>query len=381
MIKRKLLNFLLKIQCQIGLVSLFLCLSFYAEAKRLSLTAAAEKRKSVISGVLNPASISINGQELQQSNNSYSGLLINDSLAKINEVSGLKTFYEVIEGDNLDLKWKTENSTVEIVKILYPAVEEMELVHDEFQIKFNELTKKALYDNKPLDVQNARVEVPSANAWIDEPHTLELFDEKNISRIYNLDFRQYKTDLLTSTSWSLVVGDAPFSANKKPTAIGASVRVLNERNYSHDFLFAAAKVNYIMGEPPSTNEAVQETLELKYRWGYNPYTTNSGNIDIKRVTLGLFGSVYHYNRSTTFPTSIDGFNGSTAETWFLNTGFSLRWEPLQIGNFGTGVQFDFRIYRSNSDISSDKDMKYFFISYYFDPQFLKKIASGKPIQL
>jgi hypothetical protein len=381
LIKRKPLKFFFDLISQIGCIGLVLLFSLNTQAKRLSLTEAAEKRKSIISGVLNPASLSINGQELQQSNNSYSGLLINGTEAKIKEVSGLKTFYEIIEGDSLDLKWKTESSTIDIVKIAYPAVEDMELVHDEFHIKFNSLTQKALYDGKPLDVNNARVEVPSANAWIDEPHTLELFDEKNISRLYNLDFRQYKTDLLTSTSWSLVVGDAPFSANVKPTAFGVGARILNERNYSHDFLFAAAKVNYFLGDPPSNNEATQETIELKYRWGYNPYMTNSGDVDLKRVTVGLFGALYHYNRTTTFPTSMDGFNGSTADTWFLKSGFSVRWEPTQFGNFGAGIQFDFSIYRSNRDISSDKDMKYFFLSYYFDPKILKKISTGQPIKI
>lgn len=345
-------------------------------AKNLDLTSSAEKRKTVISGVLNPPSISVNGTEIKQTPAIYSSLVVNNEEIKTNDLGGLKTFYAVLEGDQIKLQWKTpKGQLIPILEISYPAVTKMELKHTHFVIQFNEKTKKAKYDGEELDVNNPNVKIQSTSEWIKNPHTLELYSEENVSRIYNLDFSQHKTDLLTAKSWSVFLGDAPFSSNERTSALGVSSRILNEQNKSHELYAGVAKAYYGLGYgPPYSNYVTQQTFEIKYRYGYNPFPTNSGDNDYRRVTLGGHFALINYKRQSDYATWFDGYESDKADTWFHQGGGFVRWEPLQYGNFGFSFTFDLRFYRSTHSISSNSDTKSFGISYYFDPAVLRSLT-------
>ncbi|AZZ35293.1 hypothetical protein CIK05_00230 [Bdellovibrio sp. qaytius] len=373
--KRNLLNtacFLLTVFC-----------AMFAQAKYINLTDAAEKKKTIISGVLNPPSISVNGSEISQKQAKYSALLINNSEAKTTDVGGLQTFYEVIEGDQVLLQWKTKkNQLVPILEFSYPAVTKMELMHTEFVMQFNDKTKKAKYDGDDIDVKDPKIKVPATLSWIETPHTLEITSDENISRIYNLDFKKFKEDLLTMTSWSFSWGDPEFQGNNRPRMFGVSSRVLNEKNYSHEIFAGAAKTKYTAGEgSPWANEIMQQAVEFKYKFGYNPYQTNSGDINIRRVTVGLQAALVNYQRTSGYQTNwMDGYNDKKVDTWYHQGGFFVRWEPLQYKNFGFFISFDHRVYRSQNNIQADSTLSTFGISYYFDPAVLKRINSRQPLE-
>ncbi|WP_409478684.1 hypothetical protein [Pseudobdellovibrio sp. HCB154] len=354
-----------------------------AYAKYIDLTDAAEKKKTIISGVLNPPSISINGSELPQKNANYSALVINNSEVKTTDTGGLQTFYEVVEGDQVLLQWKTnKNVLVPILDFSYPAVTKMELLHTEFVMQFNDKTKKAKYDGEDIDVKNPTIKVPSTLNWIETPHTLELLSEENIGRIYNLDFSKYKDDLLTMTSWSLSLGDPPLQGNNRPATLGVSSRVLNKKNYSHEVFAGVAHTEYVVGaDTPWADNIEQRILEFKYKFGYNPFQTNSGDINYRRVTLGLHASLINYHRKSTYATVwLDGYNETSADTWFNQGGYFVRWEPLQYKNFGFFISIDHRVFRSQNSIQSDSTLKTLGVSYYFDPAILKRIISRQPIE-
>lgn len=354
----------------------------YAQAKYIDLTDAAEKKKTIISGVLNPPSISVNGSEIPQKNANYTALFINNSEVKTTEVSGLQTFYEVVEGDQVLLQWKTKkNEFVNVLDFSYPAVTKMELQHTEFVMQFNDKTKKAKYDGEDIDVKNPAIKVPTTLNWIETPHTLELLSEENIGRIYNLDFSKYKDDLLTMTSWSLSLGDPPLQGNNRPTILGVSSRVLNKKNYSHEVFAGVARTEYVVGEGmPWADNIEQRILEFKYKLGYNPFQTNSGDINYRRVTLGLHASLINYHRKSSYATVwLDGYNETSADTWFNQGGYFVRWEPLQYKNFGLFISIDHRVFRSQNSIHADSTLATFGFSYYFDPAILKRIISRQSI--
>lgn len=358
-------------------------LTAFAEAKYIDLTNAAEKKKTIISGVLNPPSISVNGSEIPQKNTNYSALLINNVEVNMTEAGGLKTFYEVIEGDQVLLQWKTKKNTlVPILSFSYPAVDKMELLHTQFALQFNDKTKKAKYDGEDIDVKSPSIKVPATLNWIETPHTLELFSEENISRIYNLDFSKYKEDLLTMTSWSFSWGDPPLQGNKRPSIWGVSSRVLNQKNYSHEIFAGVAKTNYKVGEGnPWEDEIMQQVAEFKYKFGYNPFQTNSGDINYRRVTVGLHASLINYKRTSNYATLwMDGYNDTKVDTWFYQGGYFVRWEPIQYKNFGFFISLDHRVFRSQDTIQSDSTLKSLGVSYYFDPAVLKRIISRQPLE-
>lgn len=373
--KRNLLNTL------IFFISLFCAI--FAQAKYIDLTTAAEKKKTVISGVLNPPSISVNGSEIPQKNTNYTALLINNNEVKTTDVGGLKTFYEVVEGDEVSLQWKTKkNELVKILDFSYPAVTKMELQHTEFTMQFNDKTKKAKYDGEDVDAKNPSIKVSATLNWIETPHTLELLSEENIGRIYNLDFSKYKEDLLTMTSWSISRSDPPLQGNKRPAMLGVSSRVLNQKNYSHEIFAGAAKTHYTVGEGnPWADEIMQQAVEIKYKFGYNPFQTNSGDINLRRVTLGLHASLINYKRTSNYMTMwMDGYNDTKVDTWFHQGGYFVRWEPLQYKNFGVFISLDHRVYRSQGNIRSDSTISTLGFSYYFDPAVLKRITSRQPLE-
>lgn len=353
-----------------------------AQAKYIDLTEAAEKKKTIVSGVLNPPSISVNGIEIKQKSATYSALLINGQEVTTTDAGGLKTFYAVIEGDQALLQWKTaKNTLVPILEISYPAVLKMELKHTEFVMQFNEQTKKAKYDGEEIDVKDPKIKVPSTIEWIETPHTLELLSEQNVGRIYNLDFRKKKEDLLTQPSWTISLGDAQFQGNNRPSTLGVSSRILNQKNYSHELFAGVAHTEYEIGAgQPWADKIEQRTIELKYKWGYNPFQTNSGDVNYRRVTLGLHVSLINYHRNSNYMNMwMDGYNDTSVDTWYHQGGYFVRWEPLQYGNFGFSLSIDHRVYRSQNSIMSDSTIKSFGLSYYFDPAVLKRIISRQPL--
>lgn len=352
-------------------------------AKYIDLTDAAEKKKTIISGVLKPPSISVNGSEIPQKNANYSAVLINNNEVKTTDVGGLKTFYEVVEGDQVLLQWKTnKNALVRILDFSYPAVTKMELQHTEFVMQFNDKTKKVKYDGEDIDVKDPTIKVPATLSWIETPHTLELLSEENIGRIYNLDFSKYKEDLLTMTSWSLSRGDSPLRGNNRPSILGVSSRVLNQKNYSHEVFAGVAKTEYMMGAGTTWAENIEQRIfELKYKFGYNPFQTNSGDFNYRRVTIGLQGSLINYRRHSNYELVwLDGYNNTSVDIWFNQGGYFVRFEPFQYKNFGFSLAFDHRVFRSQQTIHSDSTLSTFAISYYFDPGVLKRIISRQPLE-
>lgn len=353
-----------------------------ANAKYIDLTGAAETKKTIISGVLNPPSISVNGSEIMQTPGAYSAILVNGRELDLTDAGGLKTFYEVAEGDQVVLQWKTKkNKLVSILEFSYPAIKKMELLHTEFVIQVNDKTTKLKYDGEDLDIHNPRIKVPSTIAWIETPHTLELFSEEKISRIYNLDFSKYKEDLLSMASWSISMSDPPMQGNQRPQMFGVSSRTLNKNNYSHEVFAGVAKTTYTVGDSTAwQDEVTQQIAEFKYKFGYNPFHTNSGDVNYRRLTLGLHASLLNYHRTSNYMTVwLDGYNDNKADTWFYQGGYFVRWEPVQYKNFGFFVSLDHRVFRSQNTIRSDSTLKTFGISYYFDPAILKRITSGQPL--
>jgi hypothetical protein len=337
-------------------------------AKTIDLSWAAERKKTVISGTLNPASLSVNGQEITQTPESYAGILINDNSATITEVSGLKTFYEVIEGDQISLKWLLPNSfSKDIIKVSYPSIKEMKFSDNNFILYLNELTRKVRYDGKDFAIANPVViPVDNTEIWLSEPHTLELTSDKNATLIYNLNFGAVKDQMLTQTSWNLYAGDPPFSGNKKPTMIGVGSRILNEKNFSRELFAGYAKTSYPTGGPGFSNDVTQSSFLLDGRWGYNPFKTNFGDFNVKRVTLGLNVSLINYQRESQFPTGgMDGYNELKVDTWYWQGGYFFRWEPLQYKDFGFLLQINFRVFRSQNSISGDDGGHFFGLAYYF----------------
>ncbi len=350
-------------------LSLLLSLgSAKAYSKTTDLIWAAEKKRSVVSGVLSPASVSVNGQEIQQTNDAYDALLINGHDAKITEVGSLKTFYEAVEGDHIELKWKlATGGTKDIQTMGYPAVTRMEFADNKFILFFNELTKKVRYDGTDIEIKQPMViEIPSTAAWLSVSHTLELTSEKNETQIYNLDFKSARKRMMTSTSWGLTISEAPFFANDRPTMLGVSARVLDENNFSREIHMSYGKTHYGLGPQPFTNEVTQSALRLGGRWGYNPFVTNQGNFDYRRFTLGLQAELINYTRESIYPTMFtDGYNSSSVNTWFSQGGGFFRFEPFQYADFGLSLNIDIRFFRTQDNISSNEDTKYFALSYYF----------------
>lgn len=338
-----------------------------AAAKTIDLSWAAQKRSTIVSGTLNPSSLSINGQEITLSSESHTGLVINGEAAKVNDVSGLKTFYEVVEGDRITLQWSLENgSTKDILTVAYPSVKDMLYRDNTLVLRLNDLTRKVRYDGQELELKDpVTIPIEDTEKWLSEPHTLELSADKNVSQIYNLDFNSIRKQMLNHRSWVLYSGEPPFSANVRPQMIGAGARLLNENNFSKELVVAGAKTTYGMGSAPFTNEATQQAILIEFRYGYNPFKTNFGTVDYKRVSFGLQAALVNYTRESTFPAFMDGYNDTKVNTWFNQGGFFLRWEPVQYKDFGVLIHLNHRVFKSQSTIGSDSTSHAFGLAYYF----------------
>lgn len=356
-----------------GMSLLLLSIFLFAGAafsKDFDLSGVLQKKQSVISGVLNPGSVSFNGQEIYNGKDNFSALLINKVPVKITEVSGLKTFYMTTDESSLELEWQAaDGSTRSILKVQYPALTEFKTDANQLYVKFNEHVSAASLDSKAIDIKSNTVEIDNFKTWVNETHTLELFSGKNTGQIYNLDFKNMKSEMLTNFSLSFSVGDAPFSANIKPTAFGLNFRLLNENNISTDIGVYLAEVKYEAGNTGSGNNIRQNTGQLKGRYGYNPFDADFGGFSYKRLTFGVQSEAVYYKRESEFINNFDGLNGDKVDIWFLQGGPFFRFEPYQFktqpADFGIFINFDFRIFRTYQDLSGDGDIKSLGLSYYY----------------
>ena len=343
-----------------------LLIGLNAFSKEYDLSETLQKKQSIISGVLNPGSVSFNGQEIYNGKENFAALLINKAPVKITVVSGLETFYVSTDETSIEMEWQArDGKTRPVMSVQYPALTKFSTDGNRLHFKFNEQVSAAQLDSKPVNLQESSVEIGNFKIWLGEVHALELMSKNNVGQIYNLDFASIRSDLLTAKSLSLAVGDPVFSANIRPMAIGASLRSLNENNFSWECGIYLSRVDYDMGFSGPINKVTQSTGQLKGRYGYNPFYTNSGGFSFKRLTFGVQSEIINYRRKSDFASMIDGYNTDTVDLWYFQGGGFFRWEPMQYKEWGFFVNFDFRIFRTETNISSDSDTKTFGISYYY----------------
>ena len=351
-----------------GLFSLIFNFFLHVECKTLDILTMAKPKHGVISGVLSPASLSFNGKEIYQSSDSFEALLLNDQLVPTTDSAGFKTIYLEIEDTSIDLKWKKHNGEiVPLLKIEYPSVTQMNFVNNKIIFKFNTITSEARLDSENLKLsgKTAQFTAEHISNWFSETHTLELFSEKKTSQIYNLNFNAYKNELLTIKSWSFYRGDAPFFSNENSDAYGFGFRTQYESRRSLEYIFSFSQSTYsnLNFFPGSMNNITQNALLSQIKYGMNPFDTNLGDINYKRVTLGLQAEVIRYSRHATFATNIDGVNSDKAEIWYAQGGGFFRWEPMQYENYGLALGLEFRILRTQADVSRDGDRKFLGLTY------------------
>lgn len=348
------------------LLVFFVGKSWGAERNLLNLTKAKE---SVISGILNPASLSYNGNEIVQSRDWFSGLLLNGKSVPITEGSGFDSFYVVTSEATVDLRWvKPDGTQVFAYHIEDPGVTELVLDRNQLHFSFNQKTASALLDNEKLIIEASQADftVEALAKWLTEPHTLEVSDaEKKTSRIYNLDLRELRSELLTKRSISVAKMDAPFWAMQRPASFGVGMRTQFENQQSTEYIVGLAGSEYDQSyffNGPS-NHIKQAALQLRYRYGYNPFDSNWGDINYKRVTVGGQASLVYYWRQAEFDTSIDGIFSKNVQQLNGSAGIFVRWEPLQWHEWGLAFGFDPRIIRSNYSNGGDGDDPYIALTY------------------
>ncbi len=326
-------------------------------------------KKVIISGVLSPASLSFNGQEIEQSTQSYEGLILNNKEVEIQETSGLKLFYVATAESTYDLKWKVSgDKTKDILRIDYPSVEEFFYKDNVIYLKFNSVTKSVLLDSENMEIKDSKLIYPIKNIkqWIADVHTLELFSSQKTSQIYNFDVKAYKNILLTRQSWIFYRGDGPFYANNGSDSFGIGYRLQDENDRSREYIlsYARATDKYPVFNG-NENSMTQESLEFRYRYGINPFFTNKNEIDYKRLTLGGQADLVYYKYISTYPTGMGNMNPTTDETLiYLMGGFFVRWEPIQYKNFGLVLGFDINIFRTEAE-AADRENKFLGVSYDF----------------
>lgn len=337
-----------------------------AFCKMHDLTETLQIKQSVISGVLNPGSVSFNGQEIYNKKENFAALLINKVPVKTKTLMGLETFYVTTDENPLELDWQTKDGkTIPLLKVQYPAVTEFKTDGDRLYLSFNEAVTGARLDSKEISVHGDSVETKDFKNWIGEVHTLELQSNANSGQIYNLDFRSLRSELLTVKSLSFSIGDGPFSANVKPVAFGLSLRQLDENNVSLECGVYLSKVNYHMMAGSTLIGVAQNAGQLKGRYGYNPFTVNPGGFSFKRLTFGAQAEAIFYRLESDLPTTIDGQNSAKVELWFFRAGPFIRWEPLQHKEWGFFFNLDFGIVRTQRDIPAFGDVMTLGLSYYF----------------
>lgn len=341
-----------------------------AEAREINLFSITKTKKSVISGVLNPASLSFNGKEIDQSQNSYQALLLNGKEVPILDVSGLKSFYLEVNDAEIELKWKkSENETIPLLNLEYPTLQSLRLLKNKIEINLDSITKEVYFDSQKLLISGATAEyqIENINQWVGLVHTIELVSTKNTSQYYNLDPKQIKNEVLTFESWEYVKGDPPFWGNLHPSSFGLGYRIQYEDQRSLEYILSFAQANYEMPffSDGSKNAVTQEAFQSKIRYGYNPMETNLGDINYKRLTLGVQSEIINYRRRSTFSTWMDGLNSDKVDIWYLQGGFFFRWEPLQYWNCGIFFSLDIRVFRTQYNINGDNDNKTLGLTYSF----------------
>ncbi|MGZ6486522.1 MAG: hypothetical protein ACXWQQ_08295 [Pseudobdellovibrio sp.] len=336
-----------------------------AFAKNYSLMGAIEKKQAIISGSLNPAALSFNGQEIYQGKESYLGILLNDKEIQTTDVGGLKTFYTTTDSDTVELKWKLgNNETKSIAKFEYPALADMAYKKNEIKFEFNAAVQEAKIDSDAI--QNGSYKVENLNKWLSESHTLELTSKEKNSQIYNLNFKNLRQEILTKKSWILKTSEAPFWANGHGTEPEAGIRSYDLNRISREFAMSGYSKSYAMGwSGPQVSNINQQAVTLKYRYGYNPFETNPDDFNYKRVTVGLVGEFTYYHRNSDTDTSVDGYFQKTVDHSFVRGGIFLRFEPYYYDNFGFFFNWDIRLYKSTSSIGSRDDNKGLGVSYNF----------------
>ncbi len=361
-------------------------------SKEYDLLKTLDKKQSVISGVLNPGSLSFNGQEVYNGSESFAALLINKVPVQIKAVGGLKTFYFMTDETSLQLEWKTLSgqaisvinqkavgltefkrnsdkiyykSEEQIFRVQHPALTEFKTDGNNLYLKYNEHVAAARLDLKKLDLQDASYKIENFKEWLETSHTLELTAADNIGQIYNLDFRNLKNELLTTKSIAYSFGDSGFSSHEKPAAIGISWRHFKENQMSYETGLFVSNIYYEMPYGSLINKTKQSMWQLKSRIGYNPFYTNFGEWNYKRLTFGVVGEVINYNRESDYPTGLEGSMVDRFDIWYLQGGPFFRWEPLQYKKWGVFFNFDVRIFRTNESVSSDGDVKSIGFSYYY----------------
>lgn len=290
----------------------------FADAEVIRIEKSLHPAETTISGTLTPFAFAINGEPIPTESKSIREIKLNGKKIPVqDEATG--SFYIRTEDDEIRLTGSTaEALEIPIFSAKLPRIRSVEIDNGTARFDIEGSHRRFTLDGKNHTPEN----IPAEAGWIDRPHVVELLDESGSSRLYNLNFTEWKS--LELRSWS--IGFAPIGP--PGPMIDGGFGIYGWRSWENQWVVGTS-LNY--GEKDSSFSRTK-AYGINLRIGKYPFLPGQGIIDFRRLIVGPFLGRSESREKRQFYAISDGF-------WI--TGFFLRETLIRYRSFGLSLQGDF----------------------------------------
>lgn len=292
---------------------------------------------TTVSGSLLPFALAINGQAVPLDTKAVQKIRLNGKeISFLDE--GAKSFYVESDEDEIKLTGTAlDGSLLSIYSVILPKIRAIEIEDDKAKFRMVGRVKKFSLDGKEFAPENP---IPIERDWMDRPHGVEITDEQGSSRIYNLNFSEWRS--MELRSWSVGIAPNPPAGPNSGAGYGLSIwRSFEDRSVFSASVHISSHSETFSGSSYQ-NEARDKAYAVNLRYGRYPFLPGQGIIDFRRLIVGPFlGRVQ--SRTEHINTPISGGTVSTSENvdGFWIGGFFVRETLVRYRGWGLSLQGDF----------------------------------------
>lgn len=307
-----------------------------------------------ISGTLSPQAIAINGKEVPAVKNDLSALLLNGKPVTT-ESDSTRSFYATTDQDEIMLEGVDEKGVrTEIFKRKLPSIRSIDVEDEKVSFRMEGEIGSFTLDGKEIS-QKAKTgsgewPLPADREWINRPHVVELQSPAGDGRLYNLNFSEWRSQLLREQIAAFGFGGIPRGKMGSESGYGFHFWSSWENR-----LAVGLSAYYGAGTYHNVNSGTYGTVSsddnskiwgIGIRGGVYPFLAGQSWFDLRRLIVGLDLDFAHENHLMSGTSSAYGaFNNEDSDS-FWNAGVFVREEPMRWRQFGVAFALENIFYRS-----------------------------------
>lgn len=307
-----------------------------ASAETVLLEKSLRPAPTTISGSLVPFALAINGEPVPIARQEFQAIRMNGREIALQDETTRSFFFRTDEDDLEITGIAKDGKTLPVFSAKLPKIRAIEIEGDLARFTLAGDLGKFTLDGKPYSIESP---VPVEPGWIDRPHSVEISGEAGSSRIYNLNFTEWRSQELQS--WAVGAAPIPPPGSVDGNGYGAYVWRSWENRLVLGGSLNYASVSDVYDLSTYRHERNVKAYAFQVRLGKYPFLPGTSIFDLKRLVVGPYiGKVWTLETHTSIPTSGASTVVKSSESFWIG-GFFVRETLLRYRGFGLSLQFDF----------------------------------------